>query len=57
MEICVTMTSPDKVGKLLLTLDNTMTEKRDLEVSTALMIAPYVFLRPVLSLERIEIDW
>ncbi len=57
MEICVTMTSPDKVGKLLLTLDNTMTEKRGLEVSTALMIAPYVFLRPVLSLERIEIDW
>lgn len=41
-----TITSPDKVGKLLLALDSTMTEKCGLEVSTALRIAPYVFLRP-----------
>lgn len=54
-----TITSPDKVGKLLLALNSTMTEKCGLEVSTALRIAPYVFLRPG-SLawgEWSEIDW
>lgn len=54
-----TITSPDKVGKLLLALDSTITEKCGLEVSTALRIAPYAFLRPG-SLtwgEWSEIDW
>lgn len=54
-----TITSPDKVGKLLLALDNAMTPKSGIEVATALRIAPYVFLRPG-SLtwgEWAEIDW
>lgn len=54
-----TITSPDKVGKLLLAVDTTMTEKNGIEVATALRIAPYVFLRPG-SLtwgEWAEIDW
>ena len=41
-----TITSPDKVGKLLLALNSTMTEKCGIAVATALKIAPYVFLRP-----------
>lgn len=40
-----TITSPEKVGKLLQIVDNTMPEKCSLEASTALRIAPYVFLR------------
>lgn len=54
-----TITSPDKVGKLLLALDSTMTEKCGLEVSTALRIAPYVFLRPgsLTWREWSEIGW
>ncbi len=41
-----TITSPDKVGKLLLAIETTMSEKCGLKVSTALRMAPYVFLRP-----------
>ena len=54
-----TITSPDKVGKLLLAIETTMTAKSGLEVATALRMAPYVFLRPG-SLawgEWAEIDW
>ena len=54
-----TITSPEKVGKLLQALDSTMTEKCGLEVATALRMAPYVFLRPgtLTSGEWAEIDW
>lgn len=54
-----TITSPDKVGKLLLAIETTMTERCGLEVSTALRIAPYVFLRPgsLVWGEWAEIDW
>ena len=54
-----TITSPEKVGKLLLALDSTLTAKCGLEVSTALRMAPYVFLRPgtLTSGEWAEIDW
>ena len=34
-----------KVGKLLLAIETAMSEKCGLEVSTALRMAPYVFLR------------
>lgn len=54
-----TITDPDKVGKLLVALDISLTESCGLEVATALRIAPYVFLRPG-SLtwgEWSEIDW
>lgn len=54
-----TITSPDKVGKLLLAIETTMSEKCGLEVSTALRMAPYVFLRPgsLVWGEWSEIDW
>lgn len=48
-----TITSPEKVGKLLQTLDSTMTEKCGLEVATALRMAPYVFLRPAPDQRRV----
>lgn len=54
-----TITSPEKVGKLLVALDTSMTEKCGIEVATALRLAPYVFLRPgsLTSGEWAEIDW
>ncbi len=47
------------MGKLLLAIDTTMTEKNGIEVATALRIAPYVFLRPGLLTwgEWAAIDW
>ena len=54
-----TITRPDKVGKLLLDIETTMSERCGLEVGTALRLAPYIFLRPgaLVKGEWAEIDW
>lgn len=54
-----TITTPSKVGKLLVDLDSSLTQKCGIEVSTALRLAPYVFLRPgaLVSAEWQEFRW
>lgn len=54
-----TITDPDRVGKLLLDIENYKPSNQGLEVAMALKIAPYVFLRPgtLVSGEWSEIHW
>lgn len=54
-----TITNPDKVGKLLVDIDTSLTGNCGIEVSTALRLAPYVFLRPgsLVAGEWQEILW